>query len=81
MEIKVHRAKGRQRIAPELQDYRDVMPTRQVETPRSRFIGVNGIRQVFFCVTGDSNDNRQKPRQSRVFDKRTSEALLQLRFD
>lgn len=79
MEIKVYRAKGRQRVAPELLDYKDVMPTRQVDTPRSRFNGANGIRQVFFCPIGDNNDDRQKPRQGRISDKRTSKALLQLR--
>ncbi|KAG7008755.1 hypothetical protein G7Y79_00004g013390 [Physcia stellaris] len=36
MEIKVYRAKGRQRVEPELLDYKDVMPTKQVDTPRSR---------------------------------------------
>lgn len=46
MEIKVYRAKGRQRITPQLQDYRDVIPTKERETSRSRFNGLKGIRQV-----------------------------------
>ena len=79
MEIKVYRAKGRQRVEPELLDYKDVMPTKQVDTPRSRFNGANGIRQVFSYLIGDNNDDRQKPCQSGIPDKRTSKALLQLR--
>ena len=46
MEIKVYRAKGRQRITPQLQDYRDVIPNNEGETSRSRFNGIKGIRQV-----------------------------------
>ena len=44
MEVKVYRVKGRQRILPKLQDYRDVMPNKEAEAPVSRFKGVNGIR-------------------------------------
>ena len=44
MEVKVYRAKGRQRVRPELQDYRGVMPNKEIEVPLSRFKGVNGIR-------------------------------------
>ena len=46
MEVKVYRAKGRQRVRPELQDYRDVMPPKEAKSPVSRLKGANGIRQV-----------------------------------
>ena len=46
MEIKVYRAKGRQRIKPQLQDYDDVVPSMKANdnVPRSRLNGINGIR-------------------------------------
>lgn len=46
MEIKVYRAKGRQRVTPELQDYKDVMPIMEGESTRTRFNAISGIRQV-----------------------------------
>lgn len=57
MEVKVYRAKGRQRVRPELQDYRDVMPSKGAEAPKSRLKGVNGIRQVIHLSEQNDRTN------------------------